>query len=64
MGKTHDSCTQTTIDIRECKEQRYDSWYVIVIWQHKFVTLDGRILPALNRKGLINSASNNTNVSF
>jgi len=31
MGKIHYSCTQTTIDIREYKEQRYNVRYVIVI---------------------------------
>jgi len=39
MGKIHYSCTQTTIDIRECKEQRYNVQYVTVIWLSNFVKL-------------------------
>jgi hypothetical protein len=36
MGKINYSCTQTTIDIRECKEQIYNVQYVIVIWWSNF----------------------------
>ena len=39
MGKIHYTYKQTTLDVRVCKEQRYNIHYVIVIWQSTFVKL-------------------------